>query len=166
MTAKGLQWKLYCILIHSISTGKLWLRTFCKMTIMGMTYRQVCTKNHKIIMTFISVSMKSYPYQDLQLNKNYHHQNKQTKKPTRNQNQATNQKKKKSLKQNHLWPQYKYTQEKGDQYLVLSRNSEIHWKLKWKLKADQYIALFHPKIKYVESWAIYSMYYLNNEWVL
>lgn len=45
-------------------------------------------------MTFISFSMKSYPYQDLQLNKNYHHQNKQTKKPTPNQNQATNQKKK------------------------------------------------------------------------
>lgn len=28
-------------------------------------------------MTFISVSMTSYPHQDLQLNKNYHHQTKQ-----------------------------------------------------------------------------------------
>lgn len=66
------------------------------MTIMGMTYRQVCIKNHKI-MTFISVSTKSYPYQDLQLNKNYHHQNKQTKPNTKPKSSHQPKKKKNPL---------------------------------------------------------------------
>lgn len=80
-------------------------------------------------MTFISVSTKSYPYQDLQLNKNYHHQKKphKQKNPTLNQNQATNKKKqtpktnKKNLEQNHLWPQYKYTQEKKRSILGITQ---------------------------------------------
>lgn len=58
---------------------------------MGMTYRQVCTKLHRI-MAFIFFSTKSYPYQDLQLNKL----------PPTPQKETTDQKRKKKYKNQPL----------------------------------------------------------------